>query len=184
MDGREYAFDRRKDLKLIAVFSGHVHHDMQIYKDGVLHVMMMGDVRYRDFRRDPYLNPEENRKTGTVNAHAIDLVCYKKKSETLRLFRIGAGPDRVFHLKPITLNVGDVSTLPDVRDVKRCGIYDSDAQLVSDPSEKYAYKWELKQNVAEVVDGKIHALNAGEATLMIEHTNGIRSFYHIKVESR
>ena len=184
LDGEEYRFDQRKDLKLLAVFSGHLHHDMQIYQNGVLHVMMMGDVRYRDFRRDPFLDADYTRKTGTVNAHAVDFVCVLKKQNALAAIRLGAGPDRLFHMSPIVLKVGDKYRLTFSPEVKRAVAYDAKADFVKNETEKYSYIWKLNHSVVSVTEvGVITAITPGEATLMVERQNGLREFYHIKVEN-
>lgn len=184
LDGEEYRFDQRKDLKLLAVFSGHLHHDMQIYQNGALHVMMMGDVRYRDFRRDPFLDADYTRKTGTVNAHAVDFVCVLKKQNALAAIRLGAGPDRLFHMSPIVLKVGDKYRLTFSPEVKRAVAYDAKADFVKNETEKYSYIWKLNHSVVSVTEvGVITAITPGEATLMVERQNGLREFYHIKVEN-
>ena len=184
IDGEEYRFDKRKDLKLLAVFSGHLHHDMQIYQNGVLHIMMMGDVRYRDFRRDPFVDSEYTRKTGTVNAHAVDFVCVLKKRNAIAAVRLGAGPDRLFHLSPIELKVGDKYPIAFNQKDKRVVAYDAKAEFVKNEAEKYSYIWKLNHSVVDITDGGvITALTPGEATLMVERQDGLREFYCIKVEN-
>lgn len=184
LDGEEYRFDQRRDLKLLAVFSGHLHHDMQIYQNAVLHIMMMGDVRYRDFKRDPFLDSDYTRKTGTINAHAVDFVCVLKKLNAIAAVRLGAGPDRLFYLSPIVLKVGEEYTIEPNKKAKRTVIYDAKADFVKNEAEKYSYIWKLNHSVASVKDtGVVTALTQGEATLMVERHNGLREFYYIKVEN-
>ena len=183
LDGEEYRFDQRRDLKLLAVFSGHLHHDMQIYQNDVLHIMMMGDVRYRDFKRDPFIDSDYTRKTGTVNAHAVDFVCVLKKLNAIATVRLGAGPDRLFHLSPIVLKVGDKYPIASNQKYKRVVAYDAKAEFVKNEAEKYSYIWKLNHSVVDITDGVITALTPGEATLMVERPNGLREFYYIKVEN-
>lgn len=178
MDGVDYRFDLRSDLKLLAVFAGHDHHDMQMYKDGVLHIFTAADANYRDFRRDPYATLER-RISGTVDAQALDFVCIDKRKDVIRLVRLGYGPDRVFHLNPIIIKPGESYKVPDV--AVRWDIYDTGSVLKKKEDEKYTYFWDLSRQVASVDDsGMVTALAPGDATLMAEMADGTRMFYYIR----
>lgn len=178
MDGIEYRFDHRADLKLIAVFAGHDHHDMQMYKDGVLHILTAADANYRDFRRDPFATLDR-RVSGTVDAQALDFVCLDKSHSVLRLFRLGYGPDRIFHLNPVVLKPGGTYSVPDL--AVRWQIYDTGSALKKKEDEKYTYYWDLSHNVASISnDGTVTALSEGDATIMAEMADFTRIFYYVR----
>ncbi len=177
VDGAEYRFDLRPDLKLLAVLAGHNHHDMQMFKEGVLHIHTAADARYRDFRRDPYATLER-RVSGTVDAQAIDWVCVSRRHDVLRLLRLGYGPDRIFHLEPIVLQPDESYQVP--IEAVRWDIYDTGSALKKKENEKYAYYWDLSRQVASVDPaGRVTALAPGDATLLCEKADGTREFYYI-----
>lgn len=180
MDDEDYRFDLRPDLKLLAVVAGHDHHDMQMYKEGVLHILTAADANYRDFRRDPFATLDR-RVSGTVNANAVDFVCVDNNHDVLRLLRLGYGPDRTFHLNPIALKRGESHTI--LGNAVSRDIYDAGSALKKKVGEKYTFFWDLNRDVASISDdGTVTAHAPGDATLMLVQPDGTREFYYIKVE--
>ena len=122
----------------------------------MLHILTAADANYRDFRRDPFATLDR-RVSGTVDAQALDFVCLDKSHSVLRLFRLGYGPDRIFHLNPVVLKPGGTYSVPDL--AVRWQIYDTGSALKKKEDEKYTYYWDLSHNVASISnDGTVTAL--------------------------
>lgn len=180
--GEKYNFSKRKDLSVILVLAGHMHHDMQAYQNGILHVISCSDAKYnKDFKRSPFLKDAKKRDFGEINEGAFDYVSISKDFSQISFIRIGAGYDRVFNLNPIKIKSGDTVSLQDICRDAVWDIYDSCGnEYVTGPN--YSANWILHRDIATVSsDGTVHALKKGEATL-VATVDGKQTFYNLEVD--
>ena len=149
--------------RLLAVFSGHIHHDFQIFRQGVFWISTASDAYYRDVNRTPYTVRDGSHRKGTPNEQAFDYVSIGKDIISCR--RTGYGSDRIYHLRRSEVRAGRRLKLksalgPDARWI----IYDaSTPQFVR--GENYSGHWELSNEFATISEeeGIVSAISRGEA---------------------
>ena len=169
-----FNFSSRQDLTLLMVLGGHTHHDMQLGLGGVFYVQTASDARYDDFKRNPFADQNIKRTSGSIYEHAFDYVGISEDYQTISMLRVGVGGNRIFHLKPITLSVGESLKLSSsVESEWYC--YDSDSKYESST-------WSLTSNVLSVSDdGTVSASNTGEAVVVAMDSDYNLELFYIQV---
>lgn len=171
---------QRPDLKVLMVLSGHRHHDISFYENGILHVVTASDAYYQDFNRSPIHSQDPERQTGTPGEIAFDYVSIGKR--TIDMVRFGICSSRSFTLKPVTLKVGKRKKLSRLcPDAVSWMEYDSRGnQYVRGAG--YTAIWKLSNKVATVGEnGTVEALSEGEATVVAIDGEGKEHYFYIKV---
>lgn len=95
-----------RDHSILFVLAGHIHHDMQVYENGILHITIASDAKYQDFKRAPLLAGDPSRKLGAWNENAIDYISISKDYSEVNCIRVGAGHDRKYLLSHYTVSEG------------------------------------------------------------------------------
>ncbi len=175
-NGKKYDFSLLKDVEILMVVAGHHHHDMQTYQHGVLHVITASDARYMDFKRDPFVLPDQNRRK--ENGQCVDVFFIDRISNTIKAVRVGVGGDRTFHLKPIEMNVGESKALTTELDLaKKWYSYNTSGNSF----EKTG--WTLMNDIVSVSnDGTVIGLREGSAVVLVQNELGNREIYNVIVK--
>lgn len=94
----------------LCIIGGHSHFDMDSTQESLIvprywsptipDIMVTSTTTDAFIRQSENINPL-NRQAGTVNEQAFDVVHLDTKNKVLIMTRIGAGPDRIFHLSPL-----------------------------------------------------------------------------------
>jgi len=141
----------RPDLQLVMVQSGHRHHDFQNLQNGVFHVITSADTIDSLYMRSPFVADASYREYGSLREQAIDYVSIASDWESVRMVRIGAGNNRIYHLRPIELAVGDSVTLSSSLSGKIVwDIYDGVGNEFD--SRKMNGFWTLSRSVCDISD--------------------------------
>ena len=163
--------------KVLLVLSGHNHHDMQIYTEGILQGITACDAFYNDYLYSPFASYCNKREKSSFREQVVDLCKYDNENNVFSFFRFGCGGDRFFHLTPIKMSVGDSIKLPStLKMAKHFTAYDSDA--------KWRDKvWILNCDVVAIDDGGlITAKNIGESTVCAINAKGNIEFFDVIVK--
>ena len=150
-----------KNTKLLAIISGHNHHDMQVFSGGLLQVIVASDACYQDFKRSPFAF-QSTRKKNTISEQVVELCKYDDNENVLSFVRFGYGSSRYFHF------IG--------ADIKNIGFYDADAKYVNK-------EWTLRSNVLSVEsNGKLRAKSKGEAVVFSVNAKGDLELFDVVVK--
>lgn len=165
-----------KNTKLLAIISGHNHHDMQVFSGGLLQVIVASDACYQDFKRSPFAF-QSTRKKNTISEQVVELCKYDDNENVLSFVRFGYGSSRYFHLNPIVVKEGDWLNVPFIgADIKNIGFYDADAKYVNK-------EWTLRSNVLSVEsNGKLRAKSKGEAVVFSVNAKGDLELFDVVVK--
>lgn len=172
-----YDFSSLKGVKVLLYLSGHMHHDLQTYQNGVLHVVTASDAAYMDYMADPFVVDKSGRYG--ANAQCFDGVCVDKSKEKISFIRFGVGGNRLFNLRTIRLKVGGETLL----NISQMGeeftwySYNSSGNVYSNGI------WTLNNTVVAVDDhGLVKGEYAGEAVVLNMNEKGDKEFYNVIVE--
>lgn len=170
-----YDFTSLTDVKVLMYVSGHYHHDMQTYRNGVLHVITASDAAYEDYKRDPFVKDFSGMKKGTANEQCFDCFCIDRENEQIVSYRIGIGGDRIFHTEARVLGVGDVIRLKNnMIAVVEWKSYNSSGNVYSNN------KWNLNNDIVSVDDnGNVVALKKGEAVVLALDKEGNKELFNL-----
>lgn len=172
-----YNFSSLENVKVILYLSGHMHHDLQTYKNGVLHVVTASDAAYGDYQADSFVVDKSGRNG--ANAQCFDCVCINKDKDNISFIRFGVGGNRYFHLQPIRLKIGEERLINTTQEGKEITwySYNSSGNSYSDGV------WNLNNTVI-VVDnyGVVKGQQRGDAVVLNMNEKGDKEFYNIIVE--
>lgn len=172
-----YDFSSLENVKVILYLSGHMHHDMQTYQSGVLHVVTASDAAYGDYLSDPFVLDKSGRH-GT-NAQCFDGVCVDKSKEKISFIRFGVGGNRFFHLQPVRLKVGEEALL----NISQKGDAFTWHSYNSSGNSYANWVWTLSNTIV-AVDGQgvVSGIVPGEAVVLNMNERGDKEFYNVIVE--
>lgn len=172
-----YDFSSLKAVRVLLYLSGHIHHDLQTYKNGVLHVVTASDAAYWDYLSDPFVVDKSGRYGS--NAQCFDCVCIDKDKENISLIRFGVGGNRYFHLQPIRLNIGEerlINATQKGKDITWYS-YNSSGNSYNDGA------WILNNTIIAVDNhGMVKGQQPGEAVVLNMNEKGDKEFYNVIVE--
>lgn len=172
----EYDFSQMETgTQILAILSGHRHHDMQVYSGGLLQIISTCDAFNLDYKRSPLAKYYPNRKKSEL---VVDLCAYNKEDNMLFLFRFGYGGSRFYHLNQIDMSVGDTLRLATtINSANIFGAYDSDAKYSSNNK-----KWSLNHNVVAIDNnGLVSAKKYGETIVYAINEDRDAEFFNIVV---
>lgn len=172
-----YDFSSLENVRVLLYLSGHQHHDIQTYQNGVLHVVTACDTAYSDYLSDPFVVDKSGRYG--ANEQCFDAVCIDKDKGSISFIRFGVGGNRIFHLTPIYLKVGEELEVGITQkgDSFTWHSYNSSGNVYSDGI------WTLKNDIVVINDqGVVKGLNKGEAIVLNMNEKGDKEFYNILVE--
>ena len=181
-----FDFSFRKGGDIVFDISGHTHSDEFAYYNGILHISEICDAWNGESRtRTPFsgvLFKSREERRGTVKEQGFDIVAFGK--DVVRTTRIGIGQDRVFHLKPTTLKIGDKIRLESAEyaDVEwKC--FDSWEVKQDRTRKKPEELWTFFNRIAEISpDGVVTAKSPGWATALAIAPDFRKEIFGIKVE--
>lgn len=173
----EYDFSKLDNVKALMFVSGHYHHDMQTFKDGILHVLTACDAAYGDVKSDPLLKVVPNRNG--INSQCFDCFTISKDRNTVIAIRVGYGGNRTFHMQPIIMKSDDTISL-------QSGLEGSIAWCSYNTSgnEYNNKKWTLINDIVNVNNNGVVSCTGkiGEAIVVAEDTKQNREFFYISVK--
>ena len=172
-----YDFSALSNVRVLLYLSGHQHHDMQTYQNGVLHVVTACDTAYSDYLSDPFVVDKSGRYG--ANAQCFDGVCIDKDKENISFIRFGVGGNRFFHLRTIKLKVGEERLMNITQKGK-----DFTWHSYNSSGNSYAnWVWTLSNTIV-AVDGQgiVSGIVPGEAVVLNMNEKGDKEFYNIIVE--
>ena len=185
--GRMFDFsDARGSIPL--ALSGHYHAELQSCVEGVWHVTEPCDAAYLDYinRSAPWCPDLPVKEPGTWAGQTFDAVQIDMERGLVHFTRIGGGSDRMLHLAPLALHVGDTMHLsaPNHGDGPLSwGAYDADrATPRPNPARRYDYFTDYFNTVADIApDGTLRALAPGEAVAVARAPDGVREYFPVTV---
>lgn len=164
----EFDFTARAGGDILFDLAGHTHSDRFAFCNGILHIAEICDANYSDpVSRTPFsglLFKDRKARKGTVLEQAFDIVRFG--GGMVRTTRVGAGQDRVFRLKPVTLKVGEKLRLDcgEAADAKWVG-FDSWKVRENRGEKDPVNHWTFAHEIADVApDGVVTAMSPGWAT--------------------
>lgn len=106
--GRVFDFSRAQG-RILLDLTGHMHAERQTFQSGILHVTEPCDAAYFDYilGSAPWCGNLPEKKGGTVYEQTFDAVQIAKSRKYVRFTRVGGGQDRVIHLEPRVVRVGE-----------------------------------------------------------------------------
>lgn len=177
IENKEYDFSDLNEVEVLMIVSGHHHHDMQTFKDGVLHVMTASDAAYSDVIRDPLLKSEPNRNG--INSQCFDCFTISKDRNIVKAIRVGYGGNRTFHMKPIIMKSTETISL-------QSGLEGSITWCSYNTSgnEYNNAKWTLINDIVKVNNNGVVSCTGkiGEAIIVAEDAKQNREFFYISVK--
>lgn len=178
INGSVYDFSKMNEgTRLICIMSGHIHHDMQLYSNGLLQITTASDAFYSDYKRSPFSSFVSARERNSETDQVVEVCKYDEKQNVFAMFRIGYGGDRYFHIIPVKMKVGEEKKL-EIRYIAPVsyGCYSS-------KSEYKSKQWTLYDDVLNVnSEGLVIAKNVGESIVYARSAEGIMEFYDVIVE--
>jgi predicted MPP superfamily phosphohydrolase len=176
IEDETYDFSQLINVEVLMVLSGHIHHDMQTFLHGTLHVTSASDANYKDYCRDPFLHQCVSRKGN--KASCIDVFSFDLEKKIISAVRFGLGGNRIFHLSPVEIAVGKTTELP-------TSLSPTD-QWVSYNAEGNLYKksaWTIKNDIVSVSEnGRVTGLQRGTAVVFARDSLENREFYNVLVK--
>ena len=106
---REYDFSAAGGF-LLCDLTGHEHAERQTFQHGLWHITQPSDAAYTaDYRYGsaPWCKNLPERKKGTPWEQNFDAVHIDLKNRVLHFTRVGGGGNRVVHLDPVSVRVGE-----------------------------------------------------------------------------
>ncbi len=173
----KYDFTKLKDVRVLMCLSGHNHHDMQTFRNGVVHMVTACDAAYNDYKADPFVRNMSGMKMGTAYEQCFDCITIKKKKGIIKTYRIGIGGNRVFHTKPLSYRIGKRKRLKtSLRGHVEWYSYNASGN-------KYNGKWTLFNDVVSVDRaGNIIFEKRGKSVVFAIDDKGNKEFYNIEVK--
>lgn len=172
-----YDFSALSNVRVLLYLSGHQHHDMQTYQNGVLHVVTACDTAYSDYLSDPFVVDKSGRYG--ANAQCFDGVCIDKNKENISFIRFGVGGNRFFHLQPVRFKVGEevLLNISQKGDAFTWHSYNSSGNSYAN------WVWTLSNTIV-AVDGQgvVSGIVPGEAVVLNMNERGDKEFYNVIVE--
>lgn len=172
-----YDFSALSNVRVLLYLSGHQHHDMQTYQNGVLHVVTACDTAYSDYLSDPFVVDKSGRYG--ANAQCFDGVCIDKNKENISFIRFGVGGNRFFHLQPVRLKVGEEALLniSQKGDVFTWHSYNSSGNSYAN------WVWALNNIIVSIDNqGVVKGVAPGEAVVLNMNEKGDKELYNLIVE--
>lgn len=172
-----FDFSSLDNVRVLLYLSGDMHHDMQTYQSGVLHVVTASDAAYGDYLADPFVVDKSGRYG--ANAQCFDCVCIDKEKENISFIRFGIGGNRLFHLQPISLKVGEGRLINTTQGGKEITWYSYD----SSGNSYINGRWNLNNTIIAVDNhGMVKGQQPGEAVVLNMNEKGDKEYYYIIVE--
>ncbi len=166
----------RLNVNVLMTLSGHMHNDLQTYKNGVLHIVSASDAFYQDYKESPFFINPPTRGKGNTTEQLIDFINIDKSDNVIKAIRIGAGYDRTFNLQKHSLTIGNNVTLSS----KLSGAL-TWKSYNSVGNTKKNKVWNMVNDVVSVNNGTVTALKAGEAVVFAMDQNQNKEFFYIAV---
>lgn len=172
-----YDFSALSNVHILLYLSGHQHHDIQTYRNGVLHVVTACDTAYSDYLSDLFVVDKSGRYG--ANAQCFDGVCIDKNKENISFIRFGVGGNRFFHLQPVRLKVGEEALL----NISQKGDAFTWHSYNSSGNSYANWVWTLSNTIV-AVDGQgvVSGIVPGEAVVLNMNERGDKEFYNVIVE--
>ena len=106
--GRSFDFASAHGRILLDI-TGHHHAERQTFQNGILHVTEPCDAYYGNYINGsaPWCGDLPRKKGGTVYEQTFDAVQIERSRKYVRFTRVGGGQDRVIHLSPRIVRVGE-----------------------------------------------------------------------------
>lgn len=95
--------------RILLDITGHHHAERQTFQNGILHVTEPCDAYYGNYINGsaPWCGDLPRKKGGTVYEQTFDAVQIERSRKYVRFTRVGGGQDRVIHLSPRIVRVGE-----------------------------------------------------------------------------
>lgn len=166
----------RLNVNVLMTLSGHMHNDLQTYKNGVLHIVSASDAFYQDYKESPFFINPPTRGKGNTTEQLIDFINIDKSDNVIKAIRIGVGYDRTFNLQKHSLTIGNKVTLSS----KLSGTLTWNSYNSVGNTKKNKV-WNMVNDVVSVNNGTVTALKAGEAVVFAMDQNQNKEFFYIAV---
>lgn len=174
--------EKRNDLRVLMVLSGHMHYDYTSYENGILHVVSSCNAFYQDLHCSPLHANDPKVVPNTDNEQSFDYVSLDQDLQHIRMVRFGPCADRVFNLQPYRMKVGETLSLKSEKKVREWLIHDSRGN-VCEPLPGYQSRWLWNQHIAEIdPQGTVHALTSGKSVAIAIAEDGQEDYFYVVVE--
>lgn len=106
--GKAYDFSESKG-RILLDLTGHEHAERQTFQMGVWHVTEPCDANCDDYvpGSAPWCGTLPRKDAGTIYEQTFDMVQISRDHRSIYFTRVGGGQDRVIHLDPIRVKVGE-----------------------------------------------------------------------------
>lgn len=176
--GRTYDFTQAKGRILLDI-TGHHHAERQTFQRGILHVTEPCDAAYGDYiYGSPKCGELPPKKAGTSTEQTFDAVQLDPAHDRIFFTRVGGGQDRIVHLTPRTVKVGETIAF-----ASACGLqgtltwdcYDADRTVSRpNPRNKYSPLVDYVQTRGSIdARGVFAGMKPGE--MLVQVSDGMRT---------
>lgn len=178
--GRTYDFAAARG-RIVLDITGHYHAERQTFKNGILHVTQPCDAVYDNDTiagRLPWCGNLPGKKRETAYEHAFDAVQLDPAGDRIAFTRIGAGQDRLIHIRPVRMKAGERRRFKatELKGAIRWGCYDAD-RITRDGKDVRYYN-----DVAVVEeDGVLVARKTGEAMVLAMDEKLTKEIFPVEV---
>lgn len=184
--GKEYDFANARG-RILLDLCGHEHAERQTFQNGILHVTDPCDACYGDYivGSQPWCGELPRKVGGTVTEQTFDAVVLDTGHDRIHFVRVGGGQDRVIHLRPIALKVGDKLAFkaPLLSGALTWGCYDADhVDFVPNPKNKYCPLVKYFSECGGIdADGVFTAKKAGEMMVLGMDSNLNKEIFPVTI---
>ena len=166
---------RDRGIPILAWMAGHVHCDTQFAQDGLWEIT---NYCYTPtFARVLMFDTAPSSREG-VNRPSFDVVTLEKGHKILSMRRIGAGHDRMFHLRPVVLKAGASARIrPRLKEVERWECLDAYGNFLHHEEWTYENNFISFDPATRAVTG----VQAGESMVVAIAPDGQREAFLVQV---
>ena len=184
LSGRDYDFSDARGTILLDL-TGHHHSDRVNHFNGILHVTEACDAAYRDYiARTPFAGVLPEKKAGTVYEQTFDVIQVDPVHGLLYTTRVGGGQDRVFHVKPVSVAVGNTRAFAaeKLKGAVTWFCYDGDGAHTDSQATTPDQYWTFRRHRASVdASGTVRALAPGDVTVVALDAHLNKEIFGVKV---
>lgn len=187
LHGKTFDFTHAAGRILLDI-TGHLHHECQTFRKGILHVSEPCDAAYSDYimRSRPWCGELPRKTAGTTAEQTFGAVQIDAVRNLVHFTRVGGGQDRTIHLTPRTTTVGKplVFESKHLKGPLTWGCYDADDRTKKrDPHSKYSVSFVYHNRVATISpDGVLTALVPGETMVLAMDAHLNKEVFPVTVE--
>lgn len=173
--------------RIVMNLTGHEHAERMTFFNGLVHVTEPCDAAYGDYivGSSPWCENLPRKQRNTPFEHTFDAFQFDMKRGVVRVTRVGGGADRVIHLEPIVIKVGEERKLVSefVSNANFFGAYDGERSASrANPKNRYTCFTEyFNEHLRTDENGMLLALSAGEGVALSRNASGEKELWPVKI---